>query len=138
MRVFRYWRTTRKTAQSPPEVPGDQLVSSKNRRPSGKRINHYHGTLLRRGLVAREDGRQALVIATNDLASLATVIAANYKARWGIELFFKWVKQNPSARTCLGRRENAVRIQIFVALITYLLLQIQHGGQQQSARCAAT
>ena len=96
--------------------------------------------LLRRVLVAREDGRPALVIATNDLVSPANVIAANYKARWGIELFFKWLKQNLSVRTFLGRSENAVRIQIFVALITYLLLQIQHAGSAavSSLRCCLT
>ena len=123
-----------------PEILGDHLISFKNRRPGGKRINQYHGTPLRRVLVAREDGRPALVIATNDLASPASVIAANYKARWGIELFFKWLKQNLSVRTFLGRSENAVRIQIFVALITYLLLQIQHAGSAavSSLRCCLT
>jgi IS4 transposase len=123
-----------------PEILGDHLISFKNRRPGGKRINQYHGTPLRRVLVAREDGRPALVIATNDLVSPANVIAANYKARWGIELFFKWLKQNLSVRTFLGRSENAVRIQIFVALITYLLLQIQHAGSAavSSLRCCLT
>ena len=123
-----------------PEILGDHLISFKNRRPGGKRINQYHGTPLRRVLVAREDGRPALVIATNDLASPASVIAANYKARWGIELFFKWLKQNLSVRTFLGRSENAVKIQIFVALITYLLLQIQHAGSAavSSLRCSLT
>ena len=123
-----------------PEILGDHLISFKNRRPGGKRINQYHGTPLRRVLVAREDGRPALVIATNDLASPASVIAANYKARWGIELFFKWLKQNLSVRTFLGRSENAVKIQIFVALITYLLLQIQQAGSAavSSLRCCLT
>lgn len=118
------------TQDSPehPEILGDQLIGFKNRRPGGKRINQYYGTPLRRVLVAREDGKPALVIATNDLTSPAHVIAANYKARWGIELFFKWLKQNLSVRRFLGRSENAVKIQIFVALITYLLLQIQHAG----------
>lgn len=123
-----------------PEILGDHLISFKNRRPGGKRINQYHGTPLRRVLVALEDGRPALVIATNDLASPANVITANYKARWGIELFFKWLKQNLSVRTFLGRSENAVKIQIFVALITYLLLQIQHAGSAtvSSLRCSLT
>lgn len=123
-----------------PEILGDHLISFKNRRPGGKRINQYHGTPLRRVLVAREDGRPALVIATNDLTSPASMIAANYKARWGIELFFKWLKQNLSVRKFLGRSENAVRIQIFVALITYLLLQIQHAGSAaaSSLRCCLT
>ncbi|TXR38448.1 IS4 family transposase [Ectopseudomonas mendocina] len=123
-----------------PEILGDHLIGFKNLRPGGKRINQYHGTPLRRVLVALEDGRPALVIAKNDLASPANVITANYKARWGIELFFKWLKHNLSVRTFLGRSENAVKIQIFVALITYLLLQIQHAGSAtvSSLRCSLT
>jgi IS4 transposase len=109
-----------------PQILGDHLVSFKNKRPGGKRINEYHGTPFRQVKVAREDGRPPLVLATNDLESPGHVIAERYKARWGIELFFKWLKQNLKIRKFLGRSENAVKIQIFTALITYLLLQINH------------
>lgn len=51
-------------------------------------------------------------------------IAALYKARWEIELFFKWIKQNLKIKKFLGKSENAVRIQIATALIAYLLVQL--------------
>lgn len=109
-----------------PQILDDQLVSFRNKRPGGKRINQYHGTPLRRVTVKREGGRPPLVLATNDQETPAHIIAERYKARWGIELFFKWLKQNLKIRKFLGRSENAVKIQIFTALITYLLLQINH------------
>lgn len=77
-------------------------------------------------------GRAALVLATNDLTSPARLIAEHYKARWGIELFFKWIKQHLNLRRFLGRSENAVRIQILTALITHLLLALHHRDQGRS------
>lgn len=65
-----------------------------------------------------------LVFVTNDLHSPALEIADLYKKRWQIELFFKWVKQNLRIKKFLGTSENAVRIQIIIALITYLILRI--------------
>ena len=62
-------------------------------------------------------------LVTNDLDASADEIAALYKQRWQIELFFKWVKQNLKIRHFLGTSENAIRIQIFVALIAYILLR---------------
>ncbi|MBK8576541.1 MAG: DUF4372 domain-containing protein [Elusimicrobia bacterium] len=52
----------------------------------------------------------------------ATTIAEIYKARWQIEAFFKWIKQNLKIKTFLGTTENAVLSQIWVAMIYYLLL----------------
>ena len=51
-------------------------------------------------------------------------IARYYKDRWQIELFFKWIKQHLKIKSFLGRSENAVRIQILCALISYLLLAL--------------
>ncbi|MFL1420275.1 transposase, partial [Pseudomonas fildesensis] len=47
-----------------------------------------------------------------------------YKQRWQIELFFKWIKQNLNLKRYFGFSENAVRLQIYSALITYLLLHL--------------
>ncbi|MBO6758920.1 MAG: IS4 family transposase, partial [Roseibium sp.] len=66
---------------------------------------------------------KVLRLVTNDLDAPAGEIAALYKQRWQIELFFKWIKQNLKIRHFLGRSEKAVRIQIFIALIAYLLLR---------------
>lgn len=59
---------------------------------------------------------------TNNFKLAASTIAAIYKARWQIELFFKWVKQNLKIKTFLGTSYNAVMIQIWVAMCYFLLL----------------
>lgn len=71
-----------------------------------------------------------LRLVTNDLDAPAEEIADLYKQRWQIELFFKWIKQNLKIRHFLGRSENAVRIQIFVALIAHILLRLAQSRQQ--------
>lgn len=65
-----------------------------------------------------------LLFVTNDLTSPALEIAELYKKRWQIELFFKWIKQNLRIKKFLGTSENAVKIQIIIALISYLILRI--------------
>ena len=59
---------------------------------------------------------------TNNLEADAEVIADLYKARWQIELFFKWIKQHLKIKSFLSTSENGVKIQIWTAMITYLLL----------------
>jgi DDE family transposase/uncharacterized protein DUF4372 len=73
--------------------------------------------------VRLEDGK-VLRVATNDLDATAQKIADLYKRRWAIELFFRWVKQTLKIRHFLGTSENAVRIQVAVALIAYLILKL--------------
>jgi putative transposase len=63
-------------------------------------------------------------VITNDIDRSSHDIAACYKARWAIELFFKWIKQNLNLCSFLGRSENAVRLQIIIAMITFVLIQI--------------
>lgn len=70
------------------------------------------------------DTGKMLRILTNDLNASADEIAALYKRRWAIELFFRWIKQVLKIRHFLGIGENAVRIQIAVALIAFLLLRL--------------
>jgi hypothetical protein len=65
-----------------------------------------------------------LEVITNNLEWEAATIAALYKRRWDIEIFFKLLKQNLQVKTFLGTTENAVKSQIFVALIAYLLLEL--------------
>jgi IS4 transposase len=71
-----------------------------------------------------------LRILTNDLNASAEEIAGLYKHRWQIELFFRWVKQNLKIKKFLGASENAIRIQIAIALIAYLLLKLAHAAQK--------
>lgn len=94
--------------------------------------NRYTG-LIRRIEVVRENG-EVLALLTNDLKSPARKIAQLYKQRWEIELFFKWIKQHLQVKRFFGRSENAVRIQLLVALITYLLLLLYRTAHMPSAR----
>ena len=73
-----------------------------------------------------------LRILSNDLDASAEEIAGLYKRRWEIELFFRWVKQTLKIKKFLGASENAIRIQIAVALIAYLLLKLAHAAQRSS------
>lgn len=63
-----------------------------------------------------------LVFITNNMRLSALTIARIYKARWQIEIFFKWIKQNLKIKTFLGTSENAVMTQIWIAMCYYLLL----------------
>lgn len=82
-----------------------------------------------RELCVRIDTGKVLRILTNDLDAPAQEIADLYKRRWQIELFFRWVKHTLKIDHFLGTSENAVRIQIAVALIAFLLLRLAHALQ---------
>jgi len=77
------------------------------------------------------DTGKVLRILSNDLDASAREIADLYKRRWAIELFFRWVKQALKITRFLGTSENAVRIQIAVALIAFLLLRMAQATQSQ-------
>lgn len=79
--------------------------------------------------VMTETGK-VLRILSNDLDAGAREIADLYKRRWAIELFFRWVKQTLRITRFLGTSENAVRIQIAVALIAFLLLRLAQAAQK--------
>jgi hypothetical protein len=83
-----------------------------------------------REVQVRTETGKVLRIFSNDLAAPAQEIADLYKRRWAIELFFRWVKQVLDIKHFLGRSENAVRIQIAVALIAFLLLRIAQATQK--------
>jgi IS4 transposase len=74
--------------------------------------------------VYKEDENKVIAIITNQLDWEYNTIAELYKKRWDIELFFKAIKQNLQVKTFWGTSENAVKSQIYVALICYLLLEL--------------
>ena len=76
------------------------------------------------------DTGKILRILSNDLDASAEEIAGLYKRRWDIELFFRWIKQTLKIKKFLGASENAIRIQVAVALIAYLLLRLAHAAQK--------
>jgi hypothetical protein len=65
-----------------------------------------------------------LVFLSNQFALPATTICALYKARWRVELFFKWVKQHLRIKRFYGTSENAVKSQIWIAVSVYVLVVI--------------
>jgi hypothetical protein len=79
-----------------------------------------------RAIAVRLDTGKVITVFSNDLESPAQVIADLYKRRWQIELFFRWIKQNLKIRHFLGTSKNAVRIQVAIALIVYLVLRFLH------------
>jgi hypothetical protein len=81
---------------------------------------------LRRIVVWDADNKRQIVLLTNHLKLSAATIGAIYKERWQIELFFKALKQNLKVKTFVGTSENALRIQIWTALIAILLLKWMH------------
>jgi IS4 transposase len=81
---------------------------------------------LRRIVVWDADNEREIVLLTNHLDFGATTIADIYKERWQIELFFKALKQNLHIKSFVGTSENALRIQIWTALLALLLLKWLH------------
>ena len=96
------------------------------------KIRHFLGTsenAVREVRVTTETGK-VLRILSNDLDATAQEIADLYRRRWAIELFFRWIKQTLKITRFVGTSENAVRIQIAVALIAFLLLRLAQAAQK--------
>ena len=117
-----------KVVEERPVAPGSGLLSDRTgylpARMAASRRNPM-SQLVREVRVVIDTGK-ILRIFTNDLDAPAQEIADLYKRRWAIELFFRWVKQTLKINHFLGTSENAVRIQITVALIAFLLLRLAH------------
>ena len=115
-----------------PVAAGSSILSDRTgylpKRLAASRKNPM-SSLVREVRVVIEAGK-VLRIFTNDLSASAEEIAALYKRRWAIELFFRWVKQTLKIGHFLGTSENAVRIQIVVALIAFLLLRLTHDANR--------
>jgi len=110
-------------------VGDDRILSDREVRLSERMARNRKNPCQRvlREIVVRVDDKKTLRLVTNDLQSSASEIADLYKARWQIELFFKWVKQNLRLKKFLGTSENAVKLQIIIALIAFLLIRLaQH------------
>jgi transposase len=130
---------TRLKANTPLEIVEERPVSAGSpilsdqigylpKRLAASRKNPM-GELVREIRVRIETGK-VLRICTNDLTAEAQEIADLYKRRWQIELFFRWVKQTLKIGHFFGTSQNAVRIQITVALISYVLLRLAHDANQ--------
>lgn len=120
--------TSVKVLENRAVAPGGAILSDQTvmlpKRLAASRQNPYSQPA-RMVVVAIETGK-VLRLFTNDLTSAAEEISKLYKTRWQIELFFRWIKQNLKIRRFHGRSENAVRLQIAAAIITYLLVKLTH------------
>jgi IS4 transposase len=108
-----------------PLEPGSTVLSDRigflPARQAMNRRNPMQGAV--REIVVKTETGETLRLLTNDLDAPAQEIADLYKRRWQVELFFRLMKQTLRITKFVGRSENAVRIQIAVALIAYLLLR---------------
>jgi len=104
-------------------ILADETIILANKSPRGGKKNEYSDNL-RRITIARPDKKTPLILVTNRFDLTASAIAELYKQRWQIELLFKWLKQNLKIKKFVGKSENAVKIQIIIALITYMLLML--------------
>jgi hypothetical protein len=120
-------------AEELPVPPGTTILSDRighlPPRLSKSRLNPFQDPV--REVRVQLDTGKVLRILSNDLDAPAQQIADLYKRRWAIELFFRWVKQILKITRFLGISENAVRIQIAIALIAFLLLRLAQAGQQR-------
>jgi len=102
-------------------IRSDQLIQF-----TGEKAQRDCPSPLRRVVVWDPINEREIVLLTNLQEFGTTTIAAIYKDRWEIELFFKALKQNLKVKTFVGTSENALRIQIWTALIAILLLKWLH------------
>ena len=100
-------------------ILADQLIEF-----TGYLTHKRYPEVLRRIVFYDVEGSRRFVFYTNNLSVTAEAIALLYKYRWRVELFFKWIKQHLHVKEFYGNSENAVKIQIYCAIIMYCLVAI--------------
>lgn len=91
---------------------------------TGCQTQKKYPSLLRRIVFYDKENNRTFVFYTNKMELSPEDIALGYKYRWRVELFFKWVKQHLHIKEFYGTTENAVKIQVYSAIITYCLVAI--------------
>lgn len=110
--------------ESRPVDPSRGLRADQTIRLRGPLSRKNYPSPLRRVSFADPDSGTALVFLTNNFTLAASTIAKLYKARWQVELFFKWVKQYLRIKTFFGTSSNAVKTQVWIAVSAYVLVSI--------------
>jgi hypothetical protein len=90
----------------------------------GLKTSRLYPDPLRRISFYDAENDRRFVFLTNNFSLPALTIAKLYKCRWQVELFFKWIKQNLHIKSFYGTSDNAVRIQVWIAISTYVLVAI--------------
>jgi IS4 transposase len=116
---IRFTRRTSRPVDFTTGVRSDHVVVLATKESRG----HYPQPL-RRVCYVDPETEKHLVFLTNNFMLLALTIAQLYKARWQVELFFKWIKQHLRIKAFYGTSENAVKTQIWIALSVYVLVAI--------------
>ena len=102
----------------------DNVLKDQSIRFTKKENKEKYPGVIRRIVYYAPELHRSFVYYTNNFLLKAREIALLYKYRWQVELFFKWIKQHLRVKRFWGESENAVRIQIHVAIITYSLIAI--------------
>ena len=102
----------------------DNVLKDQSIRFTKKENKEKYPGVIRRIVYYAPELHRSFVYYTNNFLLKAREIALLYKYRWQVELFFKWIKQHLRVKRFWGESENAVRIQIHVAIITYCLIAI--------------
>jgi len=122
IRARKDFNFTRRYSSEVPDKMGlrfDQTIMLNSFYPS----KSYPDPIRRVGLVEPEESKK-IVFLTNNFDLAASTIADLYKARWRVELFFKWIKQHLRIKAFYGTTENAVKTQIWTAITVYVLVAI--------------
>jgi len=90
----------------------------------GTKTSRLYPDPLRRVVFYDAENERRFVFLTNNFTLPALTIAKLYKCRWQVELFFKWIKQNLHIKAFYGTTDNAVRIQVWIAISVYVLVAI--------------
>lgn len=116
---FRYRLLESRPVRKASGVRCDQIV-----RLEGFYAKKGYPDTLRRIRFWDAQNKKSLVFLTNNMHLAASTIAALYKCRWRVELFFKWIKQHLRIKAFFGTSENAVHTQIWIAISVYVLVAI--------------
>ncbi len=114
-----FYRRKSLTVDKSSGVQSDQIIVL-----TGPKTSRLYPDSLRRIRFFDSETKLRLVFLTNNFAQPAVIIAQLYRARWRVELFFRWIKQHLRIKAFYGTSENAVKIQIAVALSVYALVAI--------------
>ncbi len=109
---------------SAPTARGDGVICDQRVMLNGFYSAKHYPEHLRRIRFKDPTSGKTLVFLTNNTGLPALTIAALYKSRWQVEIFFKWIKQHLRIKRFLGTSENAVKTQIWCAVATYVLIAI--------------
>ena len=109
---------------SRPRNPASGILSDHIIKLDGYRTKALYPDLLRRVRFRDSESGRTLVFLTNRMTLDAEIVCALYKARWQVELFFRWIKQHLRIKRFFGYSENAVKTQIWIAVSVYLLIAI--------------